>query len=353
MSEKVFSRIIELADSAVKRFKPDKMKWMWGEALFNYALSELDKFLGEDRYLEFYKAYIDNHIKKGILIDQSDTSAPGLVSYVLYKGTQDDKYLEVLNKVINYLKTTPKIIDDLPNHLGVSKIGKLYPKSIWVDSIMMYGVFGSLVASATNDKELFDFAFKQPLIFAKYLQDKQSKLFHHSYWVKNKKAYPDKIFWARGNGWMVTALPKVIDLYPYEDDVKTEMIKLFSELCESILLYQREDGYFNTLLNLPSYKESSATALIACGFLHGVRCGYLSNKFKTAGFKAINSLINDLEIKKGLLSMPYISGPTIPLQIFPKLGYKLIPRKNDWPYGLAALILAGIEYKKLEEEYHE
>ena len=48
--------------------------------------------------------------------------------------------------------------------------------------------------------------------------------------------------------------------------------------------------------------------------------------------------------------MPEISGPTIPLPIFPKLGYKLVPLGKNWSYGVAALIFAAIEYKKCLEE---
>lgn len=36
----------------------------------------------------------------------------------------------------------------------------------------------------------------------------------------------------------------------------------------------------------------------------------------------------------------------IPLPIFPKLGYKLVPRGKNWSYGVAALIFAAIEYRK-------
>jgi hypothetical protein len=45
--------------------------------------------------------------------------------------------------------------------------------------------------------------------------------------------------------------------------------------------------------------------------------------------------------------MPLISGPTIPVQLLPYLGYKLTPRANDWEYGLASLIFAGINYQQL------
>ena len=47
--------------------------------------------------------------------------------------------------------------------------------------------------------------------------------------------------------------------------------------------------------------------------------------------------------------MPEISGPTIPVPLIPKLGYKLVPRGKNWSYGVASLIFAAIEYKKLLE----
>ena len=45
--------------------------------------------------------------------------------------------------------------------------------------------------------------------------------------------------------------------------------------------------------------------------------------------------------------MPEISGPTIPLSLLPKLGYKAVPLGKNWSYGIAALIFAATEYKKL------
>jgi hypothetical protein len=47
--------------------------------------------------------------------------------------------------------------------------------------------------------------------------------------------------------------------------------------------------------------------------------------------------------------MTEISGPTIPVPLIPKLGYKLVPVGKNWSYGIAALIFAAIEYKRCLE----
>ena len=69
--------------------------------------------------------------------------------------------------------------------------------------------------------------------------------------------------------------------------------------------------------------------------------------FKEPALKAFRAVVDDLQHHNGGVYMGEISGPTIPLQLFPYLGYKLIPKGKNWSYGVAALIFAAIEYKKM------
>ena len=349
-TDSIFEKIIELADASVKRLNPAEVKWQWGEALYTYALSLLDNELGEDRYLDFNRAYMDAHIEKGYRVDQSDTAAPALTAYALYLKTGEARYKAVVDRVVKYMKTAKRILDYMPNHLGNSPESWVYPKSVWVDSVMMYGVFTSWYGLSAGDDELYDFARKQPELFAKYLQDPQDKLFYHSYWVKGGHTYPkNKLFWGRGNGWVIAGLPRVIENFEQGSTEKTRAIEIVRETSAALLPYQREDGFFETVLNKPgkTYIESSATALIAGGWLQGVREGYLDHSFREPAIRSLQAVMDCLEYKKGLLSMPLISGPTIPVQLMPYLGYKFTPRRNDWEYGLAALIFAGINYRQL------
>jgi unsaturated rhamnogalacturonyl hydrolase len=126
-----------------------------------------------------------------------------------------------------------------------------------------------------------------------------------------------------------------------------EIIRLLNKTSESLLGLMNADGSFNTLLTHSSYRELSATALISAGWLHGVRCGYLDEKFREPALRALAAVIDAIEIGEDGVFMPEISGPTIPLPLLPKLGYKLIPTGRNWSYGIAALIFAAIEYKKL------
>ena len=107
------------------------------------------------------------------------------------------------------------------------------------------------------------------------------------------------------------------------------------------------DGSFTTLLGEQSYRELSATALISAGWLHGIRQGYLDEKFLEPALRAFYTCTDALEHSDSGVYMPEISGPTIPLPLLPRLGYKMVPLGKNWSYGIAALIFAAIEYKKL------
>ena len=98
-----------------------------------------------------------------------------------------------------------------------------------------------------------------------------------------------------------------------------------------------------------SYRELSATALISAGWLHGLRCGYLDEKFLEPAIKAFEACVDAMEETDGGVYMTEISGPTIPLPLLPKLGYKLVPLGKNWSYGVAALIFAAMEYKRYFE----
>lgn len=346
-----FKKIIELADATTKRLQYNKIPWMWGEALLMHSLGLLNEELGEDRYTGYIRNYADYHIKKGCRIDQSDTLAPTLATYYLQKKYPEADYQKTTNRGLDYIRNSEKVIHNMPNHLGHSLEGKLYPKSIWVDSIMMYGVFTSLYAKEQNEQWLMDFAESQPSFFRKYLQDPDDKLFVHCYWTKRGRKYPEKLYWGRGNGWVIGAMPMLIGNLP-EGPERDECIQILGEVSYAVLQYQRDDGYFETLLNRPgtTLKESSATSLIAAGWLRGVREGYLDDIFREPALNAFNAVVDDLEIKDGMLSMNHISGPTIAMQLIPETGYKLqykMQKSSDWSYGLAALIFAGIEYNKL------
>lgn len=350
MKQSYFEQLVKVADTYVAEHDPRQLAWAWGEALLLYSLSLLDDELGEARYQPFYQAYADHHHQVGYVVDQSDSCAPALVSNELYKKTGDEKYLAMTRAGIHYLKHEPRLVEDLINHNGHSHDSRDYPKSVWVDSLMMSGVFSAIAAEDFNDDALRDFALTQPHQFAKYLQDPESGLFHHSWWKIFKRAYPRKLFWGRGNGWVIASLSLFLN---YVDDADTR--RILGEVSAALLPLQRDDFYFDTVVNKPgdNYRESSATALIAAGWLNAVDRGYLDIEYAQAAQRSFEAVMQNLRHAGERAYMTEISLWTIPmfpmpyrLKYGPYPGYKYIKTGENISYGVASLILAGIHYQR-------
>ena len=345
-NEELFAKVKRLADYVVSSTDP-KMKWMWGEALLGYSLDELDRECDKCDYTKFLCDYSDHWAKADPAADQSDTAAPGLITYAMYKRTGNPEYKRLTDKVLDYIRNEPRLYLDCLNHLGSSKKAKIYPKSVWIDSVMMFSVFTSLYAKEQGDSDLLDFAARQPKQYASMMLNREKNLWAHSYWVGRGSAFPKRnIFWGRGNGWVACAFPMILDNIGLDHKESPEIIDLFVKTSEALLSVMREDHTFGTLLLDKSYRELSATALISAGWLHGIRCGYLDKKFLEPAVLTFEACVNAIRESEEGVFFPEISGPTIPLPIFPKLGYKLVPKGENWSYGVAALIFAAIEYRK-------
>ena len=91
---------------------------------------------------------------------------------------------------------------------------------------------------------------------------------------KEVNPIPEEFILGRGNGWVMVALPSILD-YLGDSPEREEILSCFQRTAEAIVKTQQENGMFRTLLMLPSYEETSGTALIAAGLIHGVNHGYL------------------------------------------------------------------------------
>jgi unsaturated rhamnogalacturonyl hydrolase len=277
MASSELLKIKRLCDYMVKMREP-KMRWMWGEALFGYALSELDEYLDTEDYTPFLTGFCDHYMQYPPKVVCADTCAPALITYSMQKKNGD--YKKLTDRVLDFIKNEPRLIGDAVNHLGKNIAGKFYPKSIWVDSLMMFSVFPARFGAETGDQALLDYAARQPAIYSRYMQDEKTGLWRHSYWVKRARPHPrGDVYWGRGNGWVVCALPMIMDFIGPNHPQKAEIQRIFRFTAEAVIRSQRPDGSFSTVLGSNLDRELSATSLIAAGLLHGVRRGYLEERF--------------------------------------------------------------------------
>jgi len=155
-------------------------------------------------------------------------------------------------------------------------------------------------------------------------------------------------YWSRGNGWVLAALARTLELLPKSDPHYQEYVTDFKDMAEALLPLQREDGFWNVSLHDPNHfggKETSGTALFTYGFAWGINHHILNKKqYAPAIKKAWLAMQKEALHADGM--MGYVQGTGKEPKDGQPVGYDHIPDFED--YGLGCFLLAGTEITKMK-----
>ncbi len=91
-------------------------------------------------------------------------------------------------------------------------------------------------------------------------------------------AHGKKIFWARGNGWVIAAMAQVIQSLPAGSPHAAKYVDMFKTMAAELITLQGSDGMWRTSLEDPTLyptPETSGTSLITYALAYGVKAGLL------------------------------------------------------------------------------
>jgi rhamnogalacturonyl hydrolase YesR len=94
-----------------------------------------------------------------------------------------------------------------------------------------------------------------------------------------KDAHGDPIFWARGNGWVIAAMARVLATLPAGDPHAAKYVSMLQTMAASLAPLQGSDGLWRSSLLDPSLypsPETSGTALITYALAYGIKAGILN-----------------------------------------------------------------------------
>ena len=197
------------------------------------------------------------------------------------------------------------------------------------------------IFAVTGDERYLDFAVKNWWRTTDYLYDPGEHLyFRDSTYFDRRETNGKKIFWSRGNGWVMAGLVRMLQLLPANHPDRARFQQLFREMAEAILAAQQPDGlWHSSLLDPQSYplKETSGSGFYAYALAWGVNQGLLDGaRFKPAIRKAWTALAECVD-RDGKLThvQPIGSDP------------KAFADDSTEVYGVGAFLLAGSELYRM------
>ncbi len=150
-------------------------------------------------------------------------------------------------------------------------------------------------------------------------------------------------YWARGNGWAIGALTRVLQLLPENNVHRAELVETFQKMAAALKDRQRTDGFWNTSLDDPNDfggPETSGTGFFTYGLAWGINNHLLdSATYYPVVAKAWNGLVSIAVQPNGFLG--YVQGVGA--------GPANAPAASTQDFGVGAFLLAGTEVVKMAE----
>lgn len=333
----------DVADRFVRRNPPAQLPWSWETAIFTLGLAQLAEVDGSSEWTTYLVEHYGTH--SAPRIRRPDDCAPALgAALLLQQGENAGR--PALEHVADYLRTAPRNPLGALDHLDPrTRLGRLYAPSIWIDSLVMYGLTAAWVGRALDDPELVALAHAQPVIFATHLQDPNTGLFRHAYLYKREHTRPESdAFWLRGNGWVALALVELLATMEPEQPEYLSTLVILRRLAAGLTGHRTPAGTWTTVVDAPrTYEETSGTALVAFALAKGARLGLLPPEYREQARQTLRTLNARLRPRRDGPSLRGTSGPTIPSR---RAGYAAVSRSADVPYGVGAYLMLTAELSR-------
>ena len=216
----------------------------------------------------------------------------------------------------------------------------------WADALYMVMPVMTKMYKLTGDVKYLDKLYENLLYSDSIMLDAETGLYFRDgkyVYPKHKTANGKKDFWARGDGWVLAGLAKVLADMPKTYRHRLFFVEKYKRLAQAVARLQQPGGYWTRSMmdpeQAPGY-ETSGTAFFTYGLLWGVNNGYLpASEYEPVIGKAWDYLTTVALQKDGRVG--YVQ----------PIGERAIPGQSvgadsEANFGVGAFLLAACEYAR-------
>ena len=345
--------IIELVNNNWQTNHPEPKTPFWHEAAYHTGNMEAFKVTGDSAYLNFSKKWAEHN-------NWSGATEPDTTKWVYSYGESPEYVLFGDWQICFQTYADLYNIEPDPGKIARAREVMEYEMSTepvdywwWADGLYMVMPVMTKLGNITGN-DLYFQKLHDYFDYAKgIMYDPDAGLFYRD----ARYVYPEhqtlngkKDFWARGNGWVVAGLAKVLQDLPENDPYRQEYEGIYKTMMQSVRDSQQPGGYWSRSMldeDQAPGPETSGTAFFVYAMLWGVNNGYLeAEEFMPIINKGWNYLTEVALQEDGTVGFVQpIGDRAIPDQV--------LDRNSTADFGVGAFLLASSEMKRYLEQNYE
>ena len=321
----------------------------WHRAAYHTGNMEAYSLTGNEEYLHYSEAWAERNEWKGAKSDNKEEWKSG------YGET--DMYV-----LFGDFQTCFQVYADLykiaPADYKIARAREVmeYQMSLerndfwwWADGLYMVMPVMTRLNRLTGENLYLDKLYDYLQYADSLMYDKEARLYYRDrkyVYPKHKTVNGKKDFWARGDGWVLAGLARVLEDFPLAHKDRDFYEERYRTLAKAVSELQQPEGYWTRSMLDPAHApgpETSGTAFFTYGLLWGVNNGLLSKEEYTPVIKKAWAYLSKVALQ-----------PDGRVGYVQPIGERADQHKNVGPqttadFGVGAFLLAACEYVRYLE----
>ncbi len=324
-----------------------EVRAFWDNAAYHTGNMEVYKLLKDQQMLDYSIRWARHNQWKG-----ATEADPSKWKYKKYGEGQDyvlfgdwqicfQTYIDLYQ-----LQPQKKKVARAKEVMGYEADSKAHDYWWWADALYMVMPVMTKMYKLTGDTKYLDKLYENLCYSDSIMLDNETGLYFRDgkyVYPKHQSANHRKDFWARGDGWVLAGLAKVLQDMPENHRHRRFFVEKYQRLAAAVAALQQPEGYWTRSMMDPDHApgpETSGTAFFTYGLLWGINNHLLAKEdYQDVVDRAWNYLSTTALQPDGRIG--YVQ----------PIGERAIPgqtvnQHSEAPFGTGAFLLAACEYAR-------